>query len=179
MMIYLLRHTQPLITRGVCYGQTDLELNPETKATDIENVIKNIEPLAFSVVYTSPLRRCRELAEMICRQRRLPPPIVDTRLMEMSFGEWEMRSWKDIFQSPKGKAWFADYLEKPTPHGESFLQIEQRAASFFAAVNRKDNTLIVSHDGFIRASLVWAGQLERCRAFEERYSYGEIKEIKI
>lgn len=176
-MIYLQRHTKPHVNTGICYGQTDVALHPETKEQEIAAVLKNLEPLMFSKVYTSPLQRCRLLAEAICLHKGLNPPTVDARLMEMSFGEWELRRWEEIFLLPEGKEWFADYLVTATPQGESFLQVIERAKEFLSQVNQNESTLLVTHDGFIRAALVNAGQLNMKHAFDERYPYGVLKEM--
>ena len=176
-IIYLQRHTKPMVKEGLCYGQTDLDLFPKTMEAEIMSVLKNTEKLSFSKVYTSPLKRCLTLAEAICQQKGFPPPTMDVRLMEMNFGEWEMCAWEDIFRSPKGKEWFTNYMECCTPKGESFLQVMERSADFFRELDPEGNVLLVTHDGFIRASLVRCGLLDIDHAFDERYPYGVLKEI--
>ena len=42
MEIYLVRHTTPAIEKGVCYGQTDLNV-AETFEEEVELVLKNLE----------------------------------------------------------------------------------------------------------------------------------------
>ncbi len=176
-MIYLLRHTKPHIESGICYGQSDLELDPCTKDKDIAQAIDSISHLSFSAIYSSPLKRCLYLAKEICRARENITLVVDSRVIETNFGSWEMQSWDDIHASDQGKEWFANYLENRAPGGESFNDMIERADSFFDSIKDKGNTLVVTHDGFIRASLVSQGKLKEIDAFNEKYPYGVLKTI--
>ena len=60
MEIYLIRHTAPDIEKGICYGQTDLEL-AHTFSVEAREVLKQL-PNQFDAVYTSPLKRYKQLA---------------------------------------------------------------------------------------------------------------------
>ncbi len=177
-MIYLLRHTKPNIDEGICYGHSDLELFPHSVEDDLSKAIESIASLKITKIYTSPLKRCRVLAEAISRSRNMPQPIVDDRLMETNFGDWEMCRWDSIFESELGRAWFDNFLEVATPNGESFLDLQERSRSFFDSIGDQKNILVVTHDGFIRATLINQGILNKNEAFAERYPYGVLKIIE-
>ena len=60
MEIYLIRHTTPLVAKGVCYGQSDLDVT-ETFIPEAD-IIKAHLPSNIQQVYSSPLQRCTKLA---------------------------------------------------------------------------------------------------------------------
>src|SRR5688500_4962497 len=92
MEIYLIRHTTPQVGKDICYGQSDLDLG-DAFPQEYE-FLKNNLPGQFDMVYTSPLKRCRILAEKFNTNNFF----VDHRLLELNFGEWEMKAWDDINQ---------------------------------------------------------------------------------
>lgn len=168
-MLYLLRHTQPAVESGICYGSTDVELREEFKEIDLVKVLAKVADIEVDRVYSSPLKRCRILAEAVGKG----DVIEDKLLQEMDFGEWELRSWDEIFELEGGKEWFDDYLNCRTPNGESFADVEGRAAEFLEKIEG-DNILIVSHAGAIRAILTTLKIVDRESAFDYKVEYGDL-----
>ena len=52
MEVYLIRHTTPKIGKGVCYGQTDLEVESTFFEKELHAIQQNL-PDTFDQVYTS------------------------------------------------------------------------------------------------------------------------------
>src|SRR4051812_46431241 len=94
MRLYLVRHPQPLITPGICYGRTDLTVDPVMQAHILQLLLTALP--SNIPLFTSPLRRCADLATTLCDTIGSAPVTMDDRLMEMHFGSWEMRAWDDI-----------------------------------------------------------------------------------
>ena len=176
-MVYLLRHTTPHVEKGICYGQSDLALDPDLMNEEIAAAVESVRLINVTKIYTSPLQRCRQLAEAVCEVKGLDAPIVDHRLMELNFGDWEMLTWEAIFAQPEGKLWFDNFIEQPTLNGECFMDVIERAKSFFEEHEAEEEILIVTHDGFIRATQMLRGELNKENAFQERYPYGVLKMI--
>ena len=86
MEIYLVRHTTPEVGKGICYGQADLSLSGSFEL-EMQR-LKNFLPKTFDIIYSSPLQRCRQMASILANEVEY-----DSRLMEMNFGDWEMKSW--------------------------------------------------------------------------------------
>jgi len=84
MEIYLIRHTTPAIAKGICYGQTDLDVTDSFEAEVMS--IKEHLPKNIQAVYSSPLQRCRKLAEAIFPKH--PVQLFDD-LMELNCGDWK------------------------------------------------------------------------------------------
>lgn len=123
-------------------------------------------------VWTSPLRRCRDLAE-----RLHPQPIIDDRLAEMHFGDWEGRRWDDIPRTELD-AWAADVAGYAPPGGESPRQLQRRALDFVESLDVPE-AVIVTHAGVIRTLLAhWQG-LAPERWTELNFAYGSCTVIDI
>src|SRR4028118_1276170 len=83
MEIYLIRHTTPLIEKGICYGQSDIPLADSFESE--WEIIRQQLPKEMDCIYTSPLKRCWQLARKL-EQHYQVPLFTDKRLMEMHFG---------------------------------------------------------------------------------------------
>lgn len=145
MRLILVRHPQPVVAPGVCYGSTDL---PATR-DDIDRVHATLLASASippdAPIYSSPLQRCAALAH------RLGTPVFDARLAEMDFGAWEMRAWDDIPRS-EVDAWAADLVHYRPGGGENVHQVAERVMAFHAGLLRQrlEHAVIVCHAGTIR-----------------------------
>jgi alpha-ribazole phosphatase len=149
MALTLLRHTTPAIASGVCYGMTDLDV-AETFAAEARDVVAALPPP--DRIATSPLTRCRQLAEHIGEAMNLPVTI-DDRLREMDFGTWEGLPWSDI---PRAELdlWAANFLHARPHGGESVAMLTARVRAALAEWdNHQSHALIVTHAGVIKAAL--------------------------
>lgn len=150
MEIYLIRHTMVAIEPGICYGQTDIPV-ANSFETELKAVQKKLQSFERFSVYSSPLSRCRMLAERLCADHVR----MDPRLMEMHFGSWEQQRWDDI-EEEQFSAWMVDFVhQRCTTEGESYQEVFDRVVSFWDELNRKQSgdALIVTHGGVIRALL--------------------------
>lgn len=147
MTLILVRHTRPLVADGVCYGMTDLDLAP-TFDDEAARVVAALPPVERLV--TSPLGRCRRLAERIGAAKSLVP-VVDPRLREMDFGAWEGVPWSAI---PRDEldAWAADFLHARPHGGESVHMLYERSRSAIADYRATGlSHIVVTHAGVIKA----------------------------
>ncbi len=168
MRLHLIRHPKPAIEIGICYGRHDC---PTEYAVSVAGVLLGELPTGLPL-WTSPLIRCRELAEMLH-----PQPIVDARLAEMDFGAWEGRRWDDI---PRAEldAWAADVAGYAPPGGESPRELQRRALDFVASLDVPE-AVIVTHAGVIRTLLAhWQG-LPPERWTELNFAYGSCTRVDV
>lgn len=140
MRLYLVRHPRPAVAEGICYGRTDLDLAEDAAA--VAAVLRPQLPAGLPL-FSSPLRRCRQLAAALH-----PAPVLDPRLLEMDFGAWEMRPWKALDRAALD-AWAAQPLDFAPPGGESPAQLLQRAREFLAGL--ESDAIVVTHAGVIKA----------------------------
>jgi len=150
MEIYLIRHTTPKIDTSICYGQSDIPLS-DSYPCESEKLI-GILPENIDAVYSSPLLRCRTLAEKIISSVKQKPFYkTDKRLMEMNFGKWEMKRWNDIDQNEL-IIWMDNFVTERIPEGESFIDLSERVNRFInelITTNYK-TVVIITHAGVIR-----------------------------
>lgn len=149
MELWLIRHPEPEVPPGVCYGQSDLAVREGA----LESALRGLSLPAFDRLRTSPARRCRELA------RRLhDTPVEDARLSERHFGAWEGRSWDEIGRCGLRDralldAWAADPWDFAPPGGESARMLRDRVdAAVRQEVSAGGVAVWVTHQGVIRAA---------------------------
>ena len=169
MQITLIRHTSVVLLSGMIYGQTNVSLN-NTFEQECKNIMQEI-PNNFDRVYSSPLIRCKLLAQKISSET-----IFDNRLKELNFGDWEQKYWDDICQTPEAQTWFTDYLNTPCPAGESYQQMYNRVQSFYKEILQSghQNICIITHGGPIRAFISIIEKITPQKAFDRKINYGEI-----
>ncbi len=169
MEIYFVRHTKPSVAEGLCYGQTDLDV-AESFKEEAEQVIQAL-PTSFDRIYSSPLKRCLRLAQELSSDI-----IIDDRLLELNFGDWEMKRWDEIPQEELNP-WMKDYLNKAPPNGETANQLIRRVATFYDDLKTNapgKNILIVGHLGPIRCFYALLNNTSLEESFMNfKLSYGE------
>lgn len=147
MILHLIRHPPPVVEPGICYGRLDVAA--ENARVVADRLLGELPP--GLPVWSSPLRRCRMLAELLH-----PAPRIDDLLVEMDFGRWEGLRWDDV---PRAEldAWAADIAGYAPPGGESPLMLQRRALAFVAGLVVPE-AVIVTHAGVIRTLLAhWRG----------------------
>ena len=89
MILWTFRHTKPYNPNDVCYGRLDFDVSttfPEESRSAIDAFLKtDAKP---SRLFTSPLLRCKRLAEEVSKATGLPLQKEDA-LQEINFGTWE------------------------------------------------------------------------------------------
>jgi alpha-ribazole phosphatase len=176
--IYLIRHTPPDISNGICYGQTNVPLH-ENFIDESEKIIRSI-PQHIDAIYSSPLSRCKILAEkIILYTKQKPELIIDERIIEMNFGKWEMKSWDDINRK-EFDAWAENILTQKTPDGESFSDMNERVNDFVdELLNEKNKTaVIITHAGVIRCFLSRFGNIPLKETLKISVDFSSVNFIK-
>jgi alpha-ribazole phosphatase len=174
MQLWLMRHAQPLLPSGVCYGALDIAADraaSQTAAAELASAL----PMGVHVHY-SPLQRCEQLVPLL---KGLRPDLAykcEPDLREMHFGQWEGQRW-DAISPDELKAWtddFENYACGAT--GESAGQFVRRVhgavlrcavvygdkvgdavGDGLSATPRYPPTVWITHAGVIRA-IAWLRQ---------------------
>ena len=150
MEIYLIRHTTPKIEKGICYGQTDLDIT-ETFTEEVANIIPHL-PKDIQAIYCSPLQRCRKLAEALFPEQQVQ---LDNDLMELNCGDWEMQVWNDI-SKVEIQPWLDDFINITVPNGESYTTLHNRVVNRFQWILEQPKpAVIVAHGGVLRSILAF------------------------
>lgn len=154
MRLYMIRHgeTQWNVSRRF-QGRSDIPLNDEGRRL-ARITAEALAEVPFARIYTSPLKRARETAELIKGERDIPV-ILDERIIEIGFGVYEgLCCGKDNYNIPDPE--FMNFFDKPEaykpPEGaESIEELKARTADFLQEiVHNKDmenDTILVSTHG--------------------------------
>jgi broad specificity phosphatase PhoE len=153
--VYLARHGQTAYNlEGRFQGQLPVPLD-DTGRAQASELAERAATYGFAALWTSPLRRARETADVVARRIGLAPR-EEPRLMETYAGEWTDRSFADVrAQAPElFAAFLAGDPRFAFPGGESFAQQETRVAAALEDVERGAvPALVICHGMVIRAAL--------------------------
>lgn len=145
MKLHCIRHA-PVVSTGICYGQRNVAVKTFKVKAEIRKVVGFSE-----LIFSSPSLRCREMAIAYAREQGI---IVDARLMEMSFGEWEGKAWSALPRSQLD-IWANNVKDFTAPKGESFSKLVSRVNQWLNELpNNSDNCTVFTHAGVVKALLV-------------------------
>ena len=164
MRLFLIRHPQPEVAPGLCYGRSDLPLRQPWSAQALRDRL----PAGVPVV-SSPLQRCTNLAAELAPDFR-----VDERLTELDFGAWEMQAW-DAIPRAQIDAWAADPLGFAGHGGESVVQMQARIRLALAAL--EDDCVWVTHAGVMKLVLAELLALAQDEWLSLRFAHAELIEL--
>jgi len=154
MKLWLVRHAQPLIAVGVCYGATDVAADEQATLQSARELAQTL-PTGVSLV-SSPLQRCERLANCL---RGLRPDLVyttDARLVEMNFGCWEGQRWDAIAQADFDR-WLAAFGDHRFGGRESVCDLMRRVALAWDETQLRGRDAVwITHAGVIRAATLLA-----------------------
>lgn len=176
MEIYLIRHTSVEAAKGLFYGHTDVALK-DSALEEIQAVYQKLAKscdLSSLQVISSPATRCTTLAKAFTDNF-----VVDSRLWELNFGDWEMKSWNEL-PSDIAQTWMADFVNINTPNGESFKEMSVRIISFLEemiSIPSKEPKILTIHAGVIRVVLCYALGMDLKNAFRIDIDYGSISKL--
>lgn len=179
-----IRHTRVAAPGDVCYGQDDVAL-----AASFEEEYRTLRQRVArsgraALCFSSPLQRCRQLAEALCADLAPEASIrLDDRLLELNFGEWQGRRW-DTVDAASLDQWARHLLDFAPPGGESYAQLLERVGRFLAQLDElleeapPGAIWIVAHGGSIRAALATLLEIPPARAFDIELRPGGIAGLR-
>lgn len=141
-MIYFVRHGETdYNVKGIAQGQLDIPLNSKGRedAKTLSELLKNYN---FDIIYSSPLSRAKETAEIINSKHNVEIKY-DDRLKEFFAGK---RQGTTADQWDKETD--ADFMINPEKYGaESNLSFYTRCVEAYEDIPKDKNVLIVAHGG--------------------------------
>jgi broad specificity phosphatase PhoE len=158
--LFLVRHTEPAIT-GVLLGSLDPALSDAGRA----HAATLLNGVSLAMVYSSPLRRAVETAQLIARGT--PVEILDD-FREISHGDWDGLTWSEIeARDPELAARkLADWRGVTAPRGEPWEAFAARVTRAFERIRHGPRpAAIVAHAAVNRL----LGNVDQC--------YGDVHEL--
>jgi broad specificity phosphatase PhoE len=174
--LWLARHGETAENaEGRILGRRDPPLSPAGVA-QAEGLAGRLRDAGIVAVWTSPLRRARQTAEVVARVLGVEPVVLG-ELMESDRGGWEGRRVAElVYESPDLHAAFiAGDPSFRFPGGESLAEQRARTRSALTAVRAGPlPALVVAHAGTIRAALADSGALVPA---ESALAHGAVLEL--
>lgn len=159
MNLLLLRHAQPLVAPGVCYGALDVPADLAATQQAAQTLAPGLPPSAQ--LWVSPLQRCELLAQTIKGLRPDVTCITDTRLAEINFGCYEGQPWADI-PVAAFETWTSDFWQHRFGGMESLADVMARVSSAWRHALLADPAPVwVTHAGVIRVASLLAQGVQR------------------
>lgn len=156
--LFLVRHGETEWNAlGKFQGCIDIELSEE--GIFQANLLKEKVQNSFDYIYSSPLKRALDTANIICSNKNIKPK-VEPNLREINFGEWEGLTPKEIEELyPENFIkWKSDELTAPICGGDLSLKLASVRAlkAILKIINKHKNKkiIIVCHGGIIKAGLI-------------------------
>jgi broad specificity phosphatase PhoE len=155
--LYLVRHGETDWNKAARYqGQSDIPLNDTGRRQAARNgsILANVPDIAAADFVSSPLSRAIETMEIIRSALGLDLNSyhVDSRLLEVSYGQWEGHLASDLpARDPVGVAGKTEdpFGWRPIG-GESYADLMDRVTVWLRALER--DTVAVSHGGVSRVA---------------------------
>jgi 2,3-bisphosphoglycerate-dependent phosphoglycerate mutase len=157
-MIIFLRHGQAENnTKKILAGRTPgINLTEEGKM-QAKQAGDMLKPLNISAIYSSPIDRAMQTAEIVGKHCDVKP-ILDDRLIELDMGKFTMMPYDEIFAS-HGNVFLKFYegsLEISHNGVESFAEVQKRVFDIVDFVKNKhkgENVVLVTHMDPIKAMI--------------------------
>lgn len=182
--LFLVRHGETDWNReGRLQGGKDIPLNAlgRMQAEEAARRLKALTPDYASVDYVcSPMERARETMTILRRELDLPLEAfrIDDRLRELTFGDWEGFTWREIRKSAnasereRAQARERDKWGFVPPGGESYRMLAERIRPVLEGL--APDTVMVSHGGVARAVLALIGAVGTADAARVEIWQGKI-----
>lgn len=174
-MIYLVRHGESEANIQKRYsGITDVDLSQKGRL-QAAAAGQNLVTEKISHIYSSPLRRSKDTAKIICKEINYAHKIItENCLIEVNFGIFENLTWDEIIINYKEESekWIFNQHKYKFPEGEGYEDIIKRIADFID--NVPDNSLIVTHFGVIQSILLYLGIADDMNLWDFRISNCDI-----
>ena len=169
--MFFLRHGETSWNvEGRLQGQRDIPLNPRgiDQASAAGRAVRSFlganaaGAIAELEFWASPLERTRQTMELARKGMALAPHpyATDDRLKEISFGDWEGCTWREVVarDPDRAKERSRDKWGYAPPGGESYAMLAERVRPWLASLT--SDTLVVSHGGVARVMMVLLGGMD-------------------
>lgn len=176
--IDLLRHGEA--EGGTYYrGSTDDPLT-ENGWQQMQHAVAS--PMAWNLIVSSPLSRCRKFAEHLSQQSNIPL-IIEQNLAEFDFGDWEGKTADEIQQiSPAAlTAFYHDPINNSPPSAEAYPDFLLRIQNVWQKLLNQHpakHLLVITHAGVIRALLSQTLDIPAIKTFAIQCDHAGISRLE-
>jgi probable phosphoglycerate mutase len=156
-VFHLLRHGEPNVFGRINGRLPGVGLSDKGRG-EIAAVAERFAAERIEAIYSSPLQRTRETAEIVADRLGLPVQYRED-VIELDFGEWTGLTADEIRRDERWQMWANCRSIAAIPGGESWRQVQDRVVHALFDLRRlhpDDSVVVVSHGDVIRAGLLFA-----------------------
>ncbi len=192
--ILLIRHGETDWNRmGRFQGRSDLPINQEGR-NQAQALAWALKDESLTAIYSSPLLRAREMAQIIRVFHPSVPLFVEEGLVEMNLGEFEGMEghrWAKEYSDFR-KAWRENPATVTMPGGESLKEVQTRAVAALERITKlypQESTLLLCGHNFVNLTLLCYAlnlPLDRLRELRQEpaalnvlYKHGERLRVEL
>lgn len=179
--ISLYRHGRTAANdKGQYIGTTDLPLSELGRTELVAKAERFIYP-RFDRIYTSPLQRCTESAEILFPDREI---VVAEEFRELHFGRFEGKTAEELVGNEAYRTWLKGGMDAKPPEGESVSELCIRTYRGLHRIllemmqEEFRHVAIVTHAGVISNALACFG-IPKLDPKQIRIAAGEGFEVQI
>ena len=156
-VFHLLRHGEPAIF-GRLNGRLPGVGLSENGRAEAATQARRLAGEKIEAIYSSPMQRTRETAEIIAGRLGLPIRYRED-VIEIDYGEWTGLTFDQIRQDERWQMWSRSRSIAAVPGGESWRQVHERVVGALFDLRQahpEGSVVIVSHGDVIRAAMLFA-----------------------
>jgi len=157
-MIIFLRHGQAENNvKRILAGRTDGVPLTKTGIEQAERIAKYLNPLDISAIYSSPIERAKNTAEIVAENNSLDYQL-DDRLTEIDMGKFTLMNYDDMF-AKYGNVFLKFYENDPViaeHEVETFPEVQRRVLGMVDHIiekHKNENVILVTHMDPIKSML--------------------------
>ena len=166
--------------RGIYIGTTDYPLNDAGRNELYDKLDRFVYP-RVERVYSSPLQRCTDTAEILFPNREV---VIAEEFRELHFGKFEGKSAEELLQDENYRTWLKGGMDAKPPEGESVAELSIRTYQGFYRIllemmqEEMQHVALITHAGVIANALACFG-IPKLDPKQIQTSPGEGFEIQI
>jgi len=179
--VYLVRHGHAASVGDWIAGWTPGIHLDELGRAQARAAARQLSEVRLKAIYTSPLERCYETAQIIADVHNAPVRI-DHRFGEFDWGDWTGRPLDALRNDPQFEAFNRVRSRAAAPGGETAVDAQHRMVCGIAEITRRhvgQPLAIVSHADMIRYALAYYREVCLDGVLEIDVEPGEVFEVCI
>jgi broad specificity phosphatase PhoE len=142
----------------------------------IERLSERLRSISFGRLYSSPLQRTLETAEILNQGRGLTIER-DPALQEIEYGEWTGKTFQEVRLSPGFESYYK-YPDRPVGGtGESLQQVQSRGVNFLEGLRKqglRGSVAVVSHADWIKCMILHYLRMPLNRLYQFRMDNASV-----
>ena len=157
-VFHLVRHGEHVMAGRALVGRMAGVGLSEKGRAEAAAVAQRLAGERIDAIYSSPLQRTRETAEILAARLDHEVQYRDD-VIEVDFGEWTGSTFDAVRADERWQLWQACRSIATLPGGESMRQVQERMVGALIDLRRshpRQTVIVVSHGDCIRAALLFA-----------------------